>query len=110
MHPYFSLNLIRENVIALMKTIYEFSNLINMIRSAQVTKIGVFSGKLPCKEIKTKLHLIPQPGLTGKSELTGFCPRAWSACNKYFPFVTIQGGQERYATLSNVLGGESSQP
>lgn len=24
--------------------------------------------------------------------MTGFCPRAWSACNKYFPFVTIQGG------------------
>ena len=46
---YLQFNLIRENVIALMKTIYEFSNLINMIQSAQVTKIGVFSGKLPCK-------------------------------------------------------------
>lgn len=74
-----------------MKTIYEFSNLINMIQSAQVTKIVVFSGKLPCKQIKTKLHLIPQSGLTGKSEMTGSCPRALPACNKYFPFVTIQG-------------------
>lgn len=78
-----------------MKTIYEFSNLINMIQSAQVTKIVVFSGKPPCKQIKTKLHFIPQPGLTGKSEMAALAPGLCLPGNKYFPFVTIQGRGER---------------
>lgn len=58
---------------------------------------------------KNKTVRIPQPGLTGKSEMTGFA-QGLSACNKYFLCHDSRGTKDDMRTLSNVLEGESSQP